>query len=91
MHDISRLRKTDIDAISAMESMQKNIPTATMRNIHTPPAIPPLARVTLLELMGWSVSGVCSMTGGNKHQSDHPSIAQQQTESPDGDETKVTL
>jgi hypothetical protein len=64
MHDISRLRRTHIDAISAMESMQKNIPTATMRNIHTPPAIPPLARVTLLELIGWSVTAVCSLMRG---------------------------
>lgn len=54
------LRKTHIDAISAMESMQKNIPTATIRNIQTPPAIPPLARVTFEELLNfgqfpWSV------------------------------------
>lgn len=60
MHDISMLRKTHIDAISAMESMQKNIPTATTRNIQTPPAIPPLARVTFEELLSfgqfpWSV------------------------------------
>jgi hypothetical protein len=74
-----------------MESMQKNIPTATMRNIHTPPAIPPLARVTLLELLKRSVSGVFSMIGGDKHQSDHPGIAQQKTEPPDGNEAEITL
>lgn len=39
-----------MDAISAIESIQKNMPIATMRNIQTPPAIPPLARVMLLEL-----------------------------------------
>jgi|TARA_R110002003_G_scaffold805_9_gene21505 hypothetical protein len=33
---------TDIDAISAIESMTKNMPKHTVRNIQIPPAVPPL-------------------------------------------------
>jgi hypothetical protein len=34
--------RTDIDAISAMDSITKNIPKHTDRNIQMPPAVPPL-------------------------------------------------
>ena len=33
---------TYIDAISAMDSMTKNMPKQTTRNIQIPPAVPPL-------------------------------------------------
>lgn len=33
---------TDMEAISAMESITKNMPKQTTRNIHIPPAGPPL-------------------------------------------------
>ena len=35
---------TDIDAISAIESITKNIPKHTVKNIQIPPAVPPLFR-----------------------------------------------
>jgi hypothetical protein len=35
---------TYIDAISAMDSMTKNMPKQTVRNIQIPPAVPPLLK-----------------------------------------------
>jgi hypothetical protein len=43
-HIETKGRVAHIDAISAIDSMTKNMPKQTVRNIQIPPAVPPLLK-----------------------------------------------
>jgi hypothetical protein len=86
-----RQAATHIDAISAKESVTKNMPKATTASIQIPPAEPPFKRAMPMPLQKTHVSDRCRFGVDSIHQCVFPSAAKHNGKAKDGHKFKSSL